>query len=129
LLQVVANSKSHSDESIPYPEHETVTFGAVLACNSAGIPGSSTRKPGAEPIRLQPENPHYSLWQGKPAILVTSGEQVAEDVETPGNFNPSQLRRAPNQLGFLLSADRDGDKALNDLGVRHGVQGRFGRPE
>jgi len=28
----------------------------------------------AAPIALHPENPHYFLWQGKPAILITSGE-------------------------------------------------------
>ena len=29
---------------------------------------------GAEPLRLHPDNPHYFLFRGKPAILVTSGE-------------------------------------------------------
>ena len=28
----------------------------------------------AEPLRLHPQNPHYFLFRGKPAILVTSGE-------------------------------------------------------
>ena len=28
----------------------------------------------AEPIRLHPDNPHYFLFRGKPAVLVTSGE-------------------------------------------------------
>jgi hypothetical protein len=28
----------------------------------------------AEPIRLHPDNPHYLLFRGKPAILLTSGE-------------------------------------------------------
>lgn len=51
-----------------------LTFTATLASTSAGIPRSSTDKPGLEPIRLHPENPHYFLWRGKPAILVTSGE-------------------------------------------------------
>src|ERR1051325_7400600 len=27
-----------------------------------------------EPIRLHPDNPHYFLWQGKPAVLVTATE-------------------------------------------------------
>jgi hypothetical protein len=27
-----------------------------------------------EPIRLHPDNPHYFLWQGKPAVLITAGE-------------------------------------------------------
>jgi len=41
----------------------------------------------------------------------------------PPNFD------APNQLGFLLSTDRDGYKALNDLGVRSRMKGGLGRPE
>jgi hypothetical protein len=28
----------------------------------------------AEPLALHPENPHYFLFRGKPAVLVTSGE-------------------------------------------------------
>ena len=28
----------------------------------------------AEPLRLHPQNPHYFLFRGKPAVLVTSGE-------------------------------------------------------
>src|SRR5216110_1539022 len=27
-----------------------------------------------EPIRLHPDNPHYFLFRGKPAVLITSGE-------------------------------------------------------
>jgi len=30
--------------------------------------------PRREPIRLHPENPHYFLWRGKPAVLVASTE-------------------------------------------------------
>lgn len=28
----------------------------------------------AQPIRLHPENPHYFLFDGRPTVLVTSGE-------------------------------------------------------
>src|SRR6516225_10354453 len=28
----------------------------------------------AAPIRLHPDNPHYFLFRGKPAVLITSGE-------------------------------------------------------
>ena len=28
----------------------------------------------AEPLALHPENPHYFLWRGKPAVLIGSGE-------------------------------------------------------
>jgi hypothetical protein len=27
-----------------------------------------------DPVRLHPENPHYFLWRGKPAVLITGGE-------------------------------------------------------
>lgn len=29
---------------------------------------------GASPLALHPENPHYFVWRGKPAVLITSGE-------------------------------------------------------
>jgi hypothetical protein len=35
---------------------------------------SDSAKTQAQPIALHPENGHYFLWQGKPTILVTSGE-------------------------------------------------------
>ena len=30
--------------------------------------------PQPAPIRLHADNPHYSLWRGKPTVLITSGE-------------------------------------------------------
>ena len=42
----------------------------LLASCAAGGPQAST----AEPLRLHPDNPHYFLFRGKPAILITSGE-------------------------------------------------------
>ncbi|NMC20292.1 MAG: glycoside hydrolase family 5 protein [Thermogutta sp.] len=55
-----------------------ITFGIVL---SAAILGLAHRSPPAalasetqSPIALHPDNPHYFLWQGKPTVLVTSGE-------------------------------------------------------
>ncbi|MDO8542342.1 MAG: hypothetical protein Q7S40_18030 [Opitutaceae bacterium] len=39
----------------------TVLVGATLA-------------PGAEPIRLHPDNPHYFSWRGRPTVLITSAE-------------------------------------------------------
>jgi hypothetical protein len=44
----------------------------VVACLAALVgaqSGSSTA-----PIALHPDNPHYFLWRGKPAVLITSGE-------------------------------------------------------
>jgi hypothetical protein len=41
--------------------------GTVLALAAAAFAS-------AQPISLHPENPDYFLFQGKPAVLVTSGE-------------------------------------------------------
>src|SRR5947209_9160701 len=30
--------------------------------------------PGAEPLKLHPDNPHYFLFRGKPTVLIASGE-------------------------------------------------------
>jgi cellulase (glycosyl hydrolase family 5) len=32
------------------------------------------QSPRSRPVSLHPENPHYFMWRGKPAILITSGE-------------------------------------------------------
>jgi hypothetical protein len=44
---------------------------ALVGCAAATAAG---RRPGAEPLRLHPDNPHYLLFRGRPAVLVTSGE-------------------------------------------------------
>ena len=38
------------------------------------VVASATLTTAAEPIKLHPENPHYFLFRGKPAVLITSGE-------------------------------------------------------
>ena len=48
----------------------TITLVVVLAWMSTA-PGVL---PGAPPISLHPENPHYFLFRGKPTVLITSGE-------------------------------------------------------
>lgn len=45
-----------------------------LASASAAIVLLMSAWIGAAPLSLHPENPHYFLWQGKPTILITSGE-------------------------------------------------------
>src|SRR5262245_58359769 len=35
---------------------------------------ASGRGQAGEPIQLHPDNPHYFLWRGKPAVLITAGE-------------------------------------------------------
>jgi len=46
--------------------------GAVLAAATAAMAAGCG--PAAQPLRLHPENPHYFLFRGKPAVLITSGE-------------------------------------------------------
>ena len=43
---------------------------AIALVASVASPAIAT----TEPLRLHPENPHYFLFRGKPAVLVTSGE-------------------------------------------------------
>jgi hypothetical protein len=41
----------------------------------------------SQPISLHPENPHYFLYNGKPTILVTSGEYCGSVINPDFNFN------------------------------------------
>jgi hypothetical protein len=96
------------------------------------------------PIALHPENPHYFLWRGKPAVLVTSGEHygavlnldfdyvkyldaLAKDGlnhtrtwagtyrEIPGSFNITDNSLAPNPERFICPWARSGEP-----GYKHG---------
>ena len=40
------------------------------------------------PLALHPDNPHYFLWQGKPAILVTSGEHYGAVLNLDFDYVP-----------------------------------------
>lgn len=91
------------------------------------------------PLSLHPENPHYFLFRGKPAILVTSGEHyggvinqdfdyiryldtlaksgfnltrtfVGSYVEVPGSFNITGNTLAPKPERFLAAWPRVGGK-------------------
>ena len=46
----------------------------LLALVAVVWPWSVASTRAAEPITLHPENPHYFLFRGKPAVLITSGE-------------------------------------------------------
>src|SRR4029077_3139797 len=50
--------------------------------------GLSRPAPSAEPLALHPKNPHYFLFRGKPAILVTSGEHYGALLNLDFNFIP-----------------------------------------
>jgi hypothetical protein len=45
---------------------------ALVAATAAAAAGADPAR--QEPLRLHPQNPHYLLFRGKPAVLVTSGE-------------------------------------------------------
>jgi len=47
---------------------------AARALTILALAGGGLSLATAESIRLHPQNPHYFLWRGKPAILITSGE-------------------------------------------------------
>ena len=49
-----------------------VRAAAVSACLAVCLLAAAPA--AAQPIALHPENPHYFLWRGKPAVLITSGE-------------------------------------------------------
>jgi hypothetical protein len=51
----------------------------TLVCTLAAVLGTLAATGGrqaapAAPISLHPANPHYFLWRGRPALLITSGE-------------------------------------------------------
>jgi len=48
--------------------------GAILVAATAAAALAAGAAGAGEPLRLHPENPHYFLWRGKPAVLITSGE-------------------------------------------------------
>jgi hypothetical protein len=39
-----------------------------------------------EPLRLHPDNPHYFLWHGKPAVLITAGEHYGAVLNLDFNY-------------------------------------------
>ncbi len=46
----------------------------AVATPHALPPRASVNPAAFEPLRLHPANPHYFLWRGKPAVLITAGE-------------------------------------------------------
>ena len=41
----------------------------------------------SQPIALHPENPHYFFYQGKPTVLITSGEHYGSVINPDFNFD------------------------------------------
>ncbi|MBN1844477.1 MAG: hypothetical protein JW810_02260 [Sedimentisphaerales bacterium] len=55
----------------------------------------------AEPIRLHPDNPHYFLWRGKPAVLITSGEHYGAVLNR--DFDYRRYLETLESFGFRLT--------------------------
>jgi hypothetical protein len=53
------------------------------------------------PIELHPVNPHYFLWRGKPAVLITSGEHYGGLLNR--DFNYKKYFKTLESLGFNLT--------------------------
>ena len=51
-----------------------------------------------EPIHLDPDNPHYFLWKGKPTVLITSGEHYGSVINL--DFNYRLYLETLNKLGL-----------------------------
>ena len=59
---------------------------------------SLAREERPQPIRLHPDNPHYFLWRGKPAVLITSGEHYGAVLN--GDFDYKRYLEALESYGF-----------------------------
>ena len=46
----------------------------LIALTGSLVLTSFAAEPAGKHFRLHPDNPHYFEWQGKPTVLVTSGE-------------------------------------------------------
>ena len=53
-----------------------VALGAIggLSAGHDAVRAAGAQAAAAAPLALHPDNPHYFLWQGRPAILITSAE-------------------------------------------------------
>ncbi|MBN1817041.1 MAG: hypothetical protein JW828_06745 [Sedimentisphaerales bacterium] len=66
-----------------------MSFLAVLCCAYA------------EPIRLNPDNPHYLQWRGKPVILITSGEHYGAVLNS--SFDYAAYLKTLQSDGMMLT--------------------------
>jgi hypothetical protein len=54
--------------------HGTEMCLAAALLGAVAVLAAGSGCAAAEPLRLHPQNPHYFLFRGKPAVLITSGE-------------------------------------------------------
>src|SRR5579872_3528253 len=64
----------------------TILKQALMVAVSCAIASGGHLFAGAKPISLHPENPHYLLWRGKPAALVSSGEHYGAVMNAPFDY-------------------------------------------
>ncbi|MCI0349800.1 MAG: glycoside hydrolase family 5 protein, partial [Acidobacteriales bacterium] len=111
----------------------------AVAAGDAGLAWGAALDAAAEPMRLHPANPHYFLWRGKAAVLITAGEHYGAVLnldfdygrylgelkahgfdltrvfsgayrEVPGSFNIAGNTLAPAAGRFVCPWARVGDK-------------------
>jgi len=70
--------------------------GFGVAAGQADLPRSNSG-----PIRLHPDNPHYFLWRGKPAVLITAGEHYGAVLNL--DFDYARYLKELKAHGFNLT--------------------------
>ena len=55
---------------------------------SAGLAWSAAASAADKPLALHPDNPHYFLFRGKPAVLITSGEHYGAVLNRDFDYVP-----------------------------------------
>ena len=62
-----------------------IAVAVVVAC---AIPATRAAEESTRPIALHPQNPHYFLFRGKPAVLITSGEHYGAVLNRDFDYVP-----------------------------------------
>ncbi len=86
-MTISARNPTPDDWWPPMQRHALAIFLMLMACCWPETRGDEPR-PHAGPIRLHPENPHYLLFRGKAAILVTSAEHYGAVLNADFNAIP-----------------------------------------
>jgi hypothetical protein len=81
--------------------YKRVLFIAVLTTAAFGdgsAPAVENARPALAPIALNPDNPHYFIWHGKPTILIGSGEHYGAVLNRP--FDYAKYLESLGKLGL-----------------------------
>jgi hypothetical protein len=65
-----------------------VGLATATARAARGAATGSTESRPTKPIQLHPDNPHYFLWRGKPAVLITAGEHYGAVLNLDFDYTP-----------------------------------------